>query len=305
MMGDGGPGGEPPGSRPAAGGRPGFVARLVDAVIGPVDRWQRGNRPAGFVVGVVKKFGDDRGGTLAALVTFYGFLSIFPLLLVATTVLGFDRSLQHSVQRSALSQFPVVGPDLVVGHLKGNTFGLVVGVLGLLWGSLGVAQAVQYATQQAWTVPDDQRPGFVARVARSAAFVGVLGAGVVGTSLLTSLGAIAGHSRAVGALGLVAALVLNAAVFLAVFKIVSPADLAWRDLLPGAAVAAAGWQVLQTVGQTLVRHNLKNTSALYGQFAVVLGLISFLSLAAQMVMYSVEVNVVRHRRLWPRSIMGG
>jgi YihY family inner membrane protein len=279
----------------------------VEALVRPLDRWQQRNRCASFVFAVVKKYGDDRGGTLAALITFYGFLSLFPLLLVFITILGFvlsgNTSLQHSIEHSALRQFPVVGNELPSGRLKGNGLALVVGILGSLWGALGVANAVQYSINEAWGVASKDRPAFLPRIAQGLGFFALLGTGIVLTQVLTSLGSIVGNSEIAGALGVVAALAVNVALFLGIFKLLAPSSLGWGDHLPGAVLAGVLWQVLQFVGQYLVQRDLRNTTQIYGQFAVVLGLISFLSLASQLVMYSVEVNAVRAKRMWPRSIL--
>lgn len=285
------------------------MANPVELVIRPVDRWQQRHRAPGFVFGVVKKFGDDRGGTLAALITFYGFLSLFPLMLVGFTILGFfagnNAHLYQQVQDSGLKDFPVIGDQLRnnVHGLHGSTFGLIAGLVGLLWGSLGVAQAVQFAVNEAWDVPNVVRPNFFVRLARGLGFFGVLALGVVGTTALTVLGGLLGHSMLAGAIGIAAALVVNTALFLGIFNLLGPKQVGWRDHVAGAVVAGVGWQILQVVGTLLVQRNLKHTTALYGQFATVLGLISFLSLAAQLVMYSVELNVVRFKQLWPRSIL--
>ena len=285
------------------------MANPAELVIRPVDRWQQQNRRAGLVFGVIKKFGDDRGGMLSGLITFYGFLSLFPLMLVGFTILGFltgnNPHLYQNVQNSGLKDFPVVGDQLRnnIHGLKGSTLGLIVGLVGLLWGSLGVAQAVQFAVNEAWDVPNVVRPNFFTRLGRGLGFFGVLGLGIVGTTALTVAGGLLGHSMVAGALGIVAALVVNTALFLGIFRLLSPKHLTWRDHLAGAVMAGIGWQVLQVVGNLLVQRNLKHTTALYGQFATVLGLISFLSLASQLVMYSVELNVVRYKKLWPRSIL--
>jgi YihY family inner membrane protein len=285
------------------------MANPVERLVRPLDRRQQRNPVAARAYAVIKKFGDDRGGMLAGMVTFYGFLSLFPLMLVGFTILGFvaggpNSHLYGQIQRSALSEFPVIGDQLKTNNgLYGSGFGLAVGLVALLWGSLGVTQAIQFAVNEAWGVPNRDRPSFLARALRGLGTLGLFGLGLVGTTALTSAGAIVGDSQLAGALGVAAALALNVSLFLGIFWLLSPKGLRLRDLLPGAALAGVGWQALQVVGQSLVRHNLKHTSVVYGQFAVVLGLISFLSLAAQLVMYAVELNVVLHERLWPRSIV--
>ena len=117
---------------------------VVERLVRKADKAQQGVRPLAFVVGVCKKFGDDRGGSLAALLTFYGFLSLFPLLLLLVTILGFFGGSEHSfvqrVENSAFSQFPVVGTKLstnIHGLHDRSVFGLVVGILFVLWGSQG------------------------------------------------------------------------------------------------------------------------------------------------------------------------
>lgn len=282
------------------------MANPAELVVRPVDRFQQKNHYAGFVFGVIKKFGDDRGGMLSSLVTFYGFLSVFPLLLVAVTVLGFvlngHPDLAGQVRDSFLHEIPLVGDQLDKG-LNGSGLGLVIGILGLLYGSLGASQAIQFAVNEAWDVPNKNRPNFFVRLGRGLGFYAILGTGVIVTTVLSALGVIVGSSEIAGALGLVSALVVNIGLFLVVFRLLGPKHLRWTDHLPGAVVAGIGWQVLQSVAQQLVQHNLKHTQALYGQFAIALGLISFLSLASQLTMYSVEINVVRNKRLWPRSIV--
>jgi uncharacterized BrkB/YihY/UPF0761 family membrane protein len=263
-------------------------------LVARVDRWQQASRPVGFAYAVVRKFGDDRGSALAGLVAFYG---------LAFALHG-DPSLQHQIQSSALREVPLVGPDLLTGRLSGNGLGLAVGLAGLLWGALGVTQAIQFAVNQAWAIPNDRRAGFVRRVVRGLALLALLAAGVVGATVLSLIGTLTGNSLLAGGLGLAGGVLVNVGVFLATFKLLSPGGVGWSAVLPGAVFAGVGWQLLETVGQSLVRHNLKHMSQLYGQFALVLGLISFLSIAARVVMYAVEINVVRRDNLWPRSISG-
>src|SRR5262249_42947152 len=159
-------------------------------VIGAIDRFQQSHAPLAFVYGVVKKFGDDRGGQLAGLVAFYGFLSFFPLMLVVITLTAFlahgNKDLADQIQKSALSQFPVVGKDLTSNDkaLPGNGFGLAVGLVGLVWGGLGVTQAVQYAFAEVWHVPFKDRAPYFVRIARGLGLFVLLGLGVVATVLL-------------------------------------------------------------------------------------------------------------------------
>ncbi len=290
-------------------GRPASV-NLVEKPVRRLDAWQQRHARAAFVVGVIKKFGDDSAGTLAALIAYYGFLSLFPLLLVLITVLGLffahDTSLQHRILNSAFGQFPIVGRQLATSGLRslraGSAVGFVVGLLGLVWGSFGVSQAAQRAMAEIWNVPAVNRPGLLPRLGRSMGFVALLGLDVVLTTFLAGLVTI-GHGALwfqvlAGAVGLV----VNIALYVAGFRILTPKSITTDLLIPGAAVAGIGWTILQYGGTVLVGHTLRHANQIYGYFGSVLGLISFLYLAAQLTVYAAEVNVVRARHLYPRSI---
>jgi inner membrane protein YhjD len=282
----------------------------LDAPVRKLDRFQQRHRFAAFVFAVIKKFGDDRGGALAALVTYYGFLSLFPLLLVFFTIMSYVLphypATQHRLETSALSQFPVIGPQLLqnTNHpLHGSVLALVAGLIGLLWGALGVSQILQHTFQEVWNVPGKNRPGFVTRLLRSLSLFGLLGVGIVATTTVTSMGTALDWGPFGSVLAAVPAYVVNFGLFFLVFRILSPKDVGNRDLLPGVIFASVGWQVLQTIGVNLVSHQLRHASQVYGVFGLVLALVSFLYLAAQLTVYAAEINVVKARHLWPRSIV--
>ncbi|HTT86066.1 MAG TPA: YhjD/YihY/BrkB family envelope integrity protein [Acidimicrobiales bacterium] len=284
--------------------------------LGPPLRWidgvQRRHRVPAFVFAVVKKFGDDQGGQLAALLTYYGFLSVFPLLLVAVTVLGIvasgDSSLQHRIVHSALSQFPVIGSNLQsnIHRLKRNSpVALSIGLFAALWGSLGISQCAQYVMAQVWSVPRISRPGFLPRLGRSFGLLAVVALFVTSSSTLSGLAVVGGHTLfATRVLGVVSSAIVNTAMFVCAFRILTPKQIPWRALVAGGVVGGVAWSVLQDVGSYLVLHQLRNMSQLYGFFAGVLGLLWWMYLGAQVVVLSAETSVVRARRLWPRSLAG-
>jgi len=277
--------------------------QLVDRV----DRWQQRHRAPAFVVAVVKKYGDDRGGQLAALITYYGFLAMFPMLLVFVTVLGYvahgDPGLRRDLLDTALADFPVVGQELRrnVGVLGGNGLALAVGLLALVWGSLGVAQVAQHAMAQVWNVPGPRRPGFVPRLVRSLLVLAVLAVAVVGTVVLTSVATLVPGGSVVPVLSALLVVLLNVFLYWLAFRVLTPREVPTRDLLPGAVLGGIAWTALQALGSWLVARQLRHASELYGTFGVVLGLLFFLYLASQIMVYAAEVNVVRARRLVPRS----
>ncbi len=281
----------------------------IQRTIRAVDHAQRRTPPVAFLWAVVKKFGNDQAGSLAALVAYYGFLSLFPLLLVLVTILGLvvTPQLQHRVVHSAIAQFPIVGNQLTgpggIHALKeGSLVGLIIGVLGLIWGSTGICQAAQNAMARVWNVPQLERPNYIFRLLRSFAFLTVLLLDVVATTVLagiTTFGGSLWYAR-LGA-GILTVLV-DVGLYVLAFRILTPGAVPTRDLVLGAVLAGVAWAILQYVGTFLVGHELKHSHQIYGYFASVLGLLAFLYTAAQVTLYAAEANVVKARRLWPRSL---
>ena len=275
-----------------------------------LDRLQRRHPVAGFPIAVVYKYVDDSGPYLAALITYYAFVSLFPLLLLGSTILGNvlagDPELQQRLIDSALRQLPVVGEQLGrPQELSGGLLGVLVGVLGALYGGLGVAQALQHAMNTAWAVPRNDRPNpFLAR-GRSLLLLATAGMAVLATTALSAVGVTQpGPIGAVLQVLLLAASVgVNAVVFLFAFRLATSRHLTVRQVAPGALIAAVLWQLLQTFGVTYVGHVMDTASATNGVFALVLGLLAFLYLTSVVVVLCVEVNVVRVDRLYPRALL--
>ena len=252
-----------------------------------LDGYQRRHRWVGFPVAVIYKFFEDQGAYLAALITFYGFLSLFPLLLLLTSVLGFvledDSDLQQRILDSALSQFPIIGDQLSDPQsLHGSAAAVVIGGLVALYGALGVAQALQNAMNVAWAVPRNRRPNPVKARLRSLLLIGTAGIAVLATTILSALGGGAAANGTlftgwVALLVTVAAVVLNAAVFIVCFRVATATKLSVRDVAPGAITAAVIWQLLQLFGTAYVANVVKDAGLTYGVFAVVLGLLASIS----------------------------
>src|SRR3954453_8610439 len=117
----------------------------MKGLLGRIDAYQRDHRWLALPVAVVKKFGDDGANREAALIAWWGFFSLFPLLLLFTAILGFvlagDPSAQESIRTSALSNFPVVGSTIRTGHLNGSAVALVVGIVGAILSGTSVTLA--------------------------------------------------------------------------------------------------------------------------------------------------------------------
>ena len=280
------------------------------------DDFQRRHRWVALPLAVVYKYVDDQGAYLAALIAYYAFLSLFPLLLLAATVLGFvidnDPHLQAQVLGSALRQFPIIGQQITsdIHGYRGSGLGLAVGVVVAVYGGLGVAQASQHAMNTVWAVPRNNRPNpFTSRL-RSLGLLATLGVGVLVTTVLSAVGTGAHQytkSLGLGAMGtaavVIAAIVVNIGMFLVAFRVLTAHDVTWRDVGLGAVVAAVLWQLLQLLGTYYVAHALKGSQEVYGSFALVLGLIGWIYLEAVIVVLAAELNVVVRRRLWPRALL--
>ena len=285
------------------------MAGAIGVVGRRLDNVQQEHRLTAFVFGVVKKFGEDRGGSLAALIAYYGFVSLFPMLLLFVTVVGYILpnypGAQRQLKESVLSQFPVIGPQLgeSVQPLHGSHVALIIAILGLIWGSLGISQTLQFVMHEVWKVPLRQRPGFITRLLRSLLLYGVLAIGAAATTVISALGPHLVNGISGTLLLAVPAAVVNIGLFYLAFRVLSPDTVSRRELLPGVVVGGLAWQLLQSVGVSLVSHELRHASQIYGFFGVTIGLLGFLYLVGQITVYSAEINVVLARRLWPRSII--
>lgn len=278
----------------------------MNRIIRWIDDLQRRWKVTSVVWAVQKKYSDDRGGYLSALITYYGFLSVFPLLLAAFTVVAYVLKGDHSAVASLESHvgsYPIIGPaarQLQGKSLHGQPFALVIGVLGLIWGAQGLAQAAQFTMEEAWNLPNKNRPGFLPRTLRSFGWYLAFGLGVVISTFISSVGTWM-HWAGGDILSTLAAVVFDIGLFLVSFWILTPPGIALKDMAPGAVLAGIAWAILTGVGVGLV-HLLAHSNSLYGTFTPVLALLGFIYLMARISILGIEANVVRARHLWPRSL---
>jgi YihY family inner membrane protein len=280
-------------------------------LLGRLDLFQQRTRGVRFGVGVVRKFSDDRAGRLAALIAYYGFFSVFPALLALVTVLGFvledDPGLRADIADSALGQFPIIGDQIassVADPLTGSPLALIIGLGGALWAGMGMVQACQDAMNEVWAVERADYPSFIGKRIRSLVMLAAMGVLVVSSTGATQLVNVVAPGALAAAGLLVASVALNLLVFMVAYRVLTVADVGWRTVLPGAGFAAVAYTALQYVGGLYVGRTLDGASATYGTFAVVIGLLSWIFLIAQMMVLGAEINVVAARRIWPRSLFG-
>jgi YihY family inner membrane protein len=284
-------------------------AATESVMVGWLDRLQRRSRVAGFLVAVVYKYVDDQGSYLAALITYYAFVSLFPALLLLTTVLGVvlvgHPALQAQILQSAVAQFPVIGKQLGQPQgLSGGTVGVVIGIAGALYGGLGVGQAAQNAMDAMWAVPRNIRPDPIRSRLRSLLLLLVLGSALIATTVLSAVNRASRSLGVVASAGIVVvAVAINTGVCLLVFKVATARDVTYRQVLPGAVAAAMVWQLLQWFGAVYVGHVVKSASATNSVFALVLGLLAFLYLISTTLLLCGQVNVVATDHLYPRALL--
>jgi len=285
----------------------------MKALLHRLDGLQQRRRGLGFPFAVVKKFGEDQAGNLAALIAYYAFFSVFPLLLAMSTILGFvlagHPDWQRSIEHSAFANLPLISSDKQPAPLHGNVGALVVGLALALWSGLGVAKSAQTAFNTVYLVAHTDRPNFLRSTLRAVGLVVVGGLGLTLTtavsSAVTSAQTIAGHDVGWGfkVVGTAIAICLNTALFLVLFRWLTVRTVGWRNALPGAVMSAVALQILQLAASWIIDNKLKGAETTYGKnIGTVVVILSWFYLQAQVVLLAAELNVVKQYKLWPRAM---
>jgi uncharacterized BrkB/YihY/UPF0761 family membrane protein len=285
----------------------------VAKVVGKVDRFQRRHAVVGMPLAVVYKFVDDQGNYLAAVITYYTFIAIFPLMLLASSILGFvlegDPELQADLLDSVLGQFPIIGDQLGRPEgLRGSAWAIIIGGLAALYGAVGLGQAIQNVSNSAWSVPRNSRPNPFVMRAKSLLLLLTAGVAVIGVVVVSAvftnsqllndwLGVDVGWVISVGSVLVVGA------VMTVLFRFAAADDHSVRRAVPGAFTLAIMWQLLQFVGAVYVSRVLVDTSSMNQTFGLVLGLIGIIYIASVMAVLCIELNVVLARKLYPRALL--
>lgn len=278
----------------------------VEVIVRRIDRFQQRHAVVGLPFAVVQKFGNDQAGGKATIITYYALFALFPLLLLFSTILGFvldgHPAVEHRLVNSALADFPILGNQLrsSAHPLRGSGWALGVGIVALLYGAQGMGQAAQNAMNTIWNVPFKQWQGFVGRQVRGLAILAVLGLSVLASAALAGFASRFGALTWAWTLGV--GTVVDFGAFLAAFTLLTAATVRVRDVLAGAVLASLGWEALQVLGAFYVQRTIAHAGEVYGFFAIVIGLLSWLYLGARLTLLAAEINVVLRCRLWPRSM---
>lgn len=279
-------------------------------VVGTIDGFQRRHPIIGFPLGVIYKFFDDQGNYLAAMMTYYAFVAIFPLMLLGTSILGFvlgaKPEWQEDILNSALGQFPIIGDQLGRPEgLRGSAAGVAFGSLAALYGSLGLAQSLQNAMHVAWSVPRNSRPNpFYARV-KSLILLLTAGVALLSVTVVSTIASTTTAFFEVGTrwlLPLVTVLIVGTMLTI-LFRFAATGQHSFRRSAPGGFALALMWQALQLLGALYVAEVLVGTTSMTKTFGLVLGLVGFLFIGAVMAVLAMEINVVIARRLYPRALL--
>ena len=267
----------------------------------------------GFPLAVIYKYFDDQGPYLASALTYYAFISIFPLMLLGTSILGLflrgEPQWQEQILNSALSQFPIIGDELGRPEgLQGSVTGVVIGALAALYGAMGLGQALQNTQHVAWSVPRNSRPNPVYARVKTLLLLLTAGLSLLSVTVLSTIASTTDAFTAVIGDGLkqllpvLTVLVVGAGITF-LFRFAATGQHSFWRAAPGGFALAVMWQVLQIGGAAYVDRVLVNTSSMTKTFGLVLGLVGFLWIGAVMAVMAMEINVVWARRLWPRALL--
>jgi YihY family inner membrane protein len=278
------------------------------AITKKLDAAQKATKPTGVAVATFKKFSEDKSTNLAAMVAFWAFFSIFPLMMVLVTVLGFvlPASTKNSVLIHVAAMFPLLDAKTITG-LTGTWWPLIVGGVTALWSGLGVVRTTQTAFNSVWEIPYHERPGLVEQVLRSLWVLCTIGAGLVLTTLISGFvtssanGVHLGLAGRIG--GYVLAIVLDVGLFIAAFRMLTDRDITTRDVLPGAMLSGLIFFVLQELSSFIIARHLKSAQSTYGHFATVITILWWFYIQAIVTLLGAQLNVVLKERLHPRSLV--
>jgi uncharacterized BrkB/YihY/UPF0761 family membrane protein len=289
-----------------------FVTEAAGGVVAKIDKLQRRRPILGFPFAVFKRYGEDHGGWLGSLISYYGFFSLYPLLVVFATIATwiFDErpeTLQRILE-ALWSRVPFASGTLSaevdeqVESLSGHSPTLILSLIVTLWGGIGVVRVLQDTVNTIWGVPRYSRPGFFPKLGRGLLIIGLLGLGVIGTAIVAgiTLGLDLPIVAAIAAaLGNVA---ISAGIAIALYHIVIAMPVRTAEILPGALLTGVASYLVTLLGGLYVKHLISRMTGVYGPFAATIGLLAYVSLMVQIFVFATEVNVVRARSLWPRAM---
>jgi uncharacterized BrkB/YihY/UPF0761 family membrane protein len=271
------------------------------------DGLQRRHSVLGFAYAVVRKYGDDAAGRRAALITYYGFLSIFPILLVAvsvlTTVLVGNDALRGQMEEALVPEPLQATVEGALASMPSGGLPLALGVIGLLFSGTGVVFSAYETLNHLAGVPLRSRFGFVSRYSRVLLMVVVVVAAGLVIAALTVAAATLSDLVVLERLGVAASTAVVVFLLLvAAARVLVARPVRLRDTWPAAMGGALVVTTVLTFGSSLLATLVSRSGPVYGSFATVAGSFALLYLVSQALLYSAETAVVHRRHLWPRAL---
>jgi len=291
-------------STPLMGGRNPAVTFLER-----IDEAQRDREKLAIGAATVKKYSDDQSGNLASTLAFWAFFSIFPLLLVFITILGYTvpRDQRTDILGRVAELLPIIDGSSVNG-LSGAWWVLLVGALTALWSGSAVVRTAQDAFDSVWEVPRKDRASFGETLGRSLGFLVAIGLGLILATIISSF--VSGKQTVVdlgwfGHLGgYVVSLALDLSLFIVAFRLLTTRAVSFRSVLPGAILAGVSFFVLQRLSSLIISKYLDGAQDTYGTFATVITILWWFYLQAQITLLGAQLNIVLEERLYPRTLVG-
>ena len=279
----------------------------VALLLARIDRFQQRHRSIGLPLAVYKRFGEHGGSRLAATISYYGFFSLFPLLLSFVTILGLvlqdNPDLRQDLVDGALGQIPVIGSQLRTDSLPGEGWVLALGLVTALWAGLGAVTALQHAVDTIADVPVRDRGNAMVRKAKAIVFLALMAIGISVSTYLSNLASLLEGGLLTGALGILATFAVNVLLLVTLFNVLPAQRMPLRHDLPGIVIGAVGLVVLQQLGSFVVRRVIAGASDTYGTVAIVIALLSWFFLVSRVLLLAAELNHVLAGRLWPRRLV--
>ncbi|TDO31483.1 YihY/virulence factor BrkB family protein [Paractinoplanes brasiliensis] len=245
---------------------------------------------------VLRKYFDDGGPREAALITYYGFLSLFPALLLGATIVSRVLARSPGLRDDLIAALvpPSLQTDITnsVDMLSRSRWALVAGLAGLAYSGSGVVLSAYFTLNHVAGVPWHRRSGLVSRYLRVFAGLAVILAGALGIGLLT----------AAGPVGLAASGVLSGATLIVLARLLLDRPAPLRLLWPAALIGALAVTALFALGAAVLPRLVRGAGPVYGSFATVAAVFTLLYLLGNALVIAAEVAAVRAARLWPRSL---
>ena len=255
------------------------------------------------------RYRDQRGDRLAAALSFYGFLSFFPLVALAFAITGYAVAISPHAREAVAKAIDQIVPELAqrlpVNEIASAKAGAsVFALVGLAWSGLGWIGVWRESLRTIWQGAGDDGNMVVNRV-RDLGVLCLLGLALLASVVLSSavsssthavlgwvgLADVPGAGTVLRLAALSVAVVADGLIFLILFTTLAGTKASWRQLLRGCLFGAVGFEVLKLGGALLVGHTMHNP--VYASFAVIVGLLVWINLSSRFILFTAAWTATR------------